>query len=184
MIGSGRFANRGPRLRGTPSKPGLHPPYPALDTGACLSTIIVKVYELRRQGKDMAKHSEKLPPLSRLELDVMDVVWTLGDCTSAQVTSAFMKKRKLAPTTIRTVLSKLREKGYLKPIPTIGRGLLLRPTVPRETVARRALRGWIGSLCKGSPRQAIAYLLDAGSITEEDLEEIDRLIDEKRKSLR
>lgn len=115
--------------------------------------------------------------LSRLELDVMDVVWQLGDCTSAQVTAEFIKKRKLASTTIRTVLSKLRDKGYLKPVPTIGRGFLLRATVAREAVARRSLNELLASLCEDSPRQAIAYLLDEANVSENELREIRRLID-------
>ena len=55
-----------------------------------------------------------LPELSRLELAVMGVVWELGDCSSAEVIAAFTKRRRLAVTTIRTVLANLRKKGYLE----------------------------------------------------------------------
>jgi len=122
-----------------------------------------------------------LTPLSALELEVMGIVWDLGECTSAEVTAAFLQRRTLAPTTIRTVLSKLRSKGYVEPIPSIGRGFLLRPTLEREAVARRSLRELLTSLFKDSPRQAIAYLLDEASITDSDLEEIRRMVNSKRK---
>ena len=59
------------------------------------------------------------PELSRLETEIMDVVWGLGDCSSAEVIATYTRKRSLAPTTIRTVLANLRKKGYLEPIPTI-----------------------------------------------------------------
>ena len=121
------------------------------------------------------------PPLSSLELDVMLVVWELGDCTSAEVTEAFRKKRDLAPTTIRTVLSKLRTKGYVRPIPTVGRGFLLRATVKRETVAKRSLHGLLSSFFENSPPQAIAYLLDDSRTTDEDVKEIRRMLDERRR---
>lgn len=121
------------------------------------------------------------PALSALELEVMDVVWELGDCTSAQVIDAFVEKRKLAPTTIRTVLANLRNKGYIKPIPTIGRGFMFRPTVPRESVARRSLKELLTSLFGNSPRQAIAYLLDDANVTEDELDEIRRMIDERKR---
>lgn len=121
------------------------------------------------------------PALSSLELDVMDVVWELGDCTSAQVIDTFTKKRPLAPTTIRTVLTNLRNKGYIKPIPTIGRGFMFRPTVQRESVARRSLRELLTSLFGNSPRQAIAYLLDDANVTEDELDEIRRMIDERKR---
>lgn len=121
------------------------------------------------------------PALSSLELDVMDVVWELGDCTSAQVIDTFTKKRPLAPTTIRTVLTNLRNKGYIKPIPTIGRGFMFRPTVQRESVARRSLRELLTSLFGNSPRQAIAYLLDDANVSEDELDEIRRMVDERKR---
>ena len=120
------------------------------------------------------------PPLSPLELEVMNVVWQLGDCTSAQVTNEFAKRRPLAPTTIRTVLANLRNKGYIKPIPAIGRGFTFRPTVPRESVARRSLRELLASLFAGCPRQAIAYMLEDTDIPESELDEIRRMIDANR----
>lgn len=121
------------------------------------------------------------PAMSSLELEVMDVVWELGDCTSAQVIDAFTKKRPLAPTTIRTVLTNLRTKGYIKPIPTIGRGFMFRPTVQRESVARRSLRELLTSLFGNSPRQAIAYLLDDANVSEDELDEIRRMVDERKR---
>jgi BlaI family transcriptional regulator, penicillinase repressor len=121
-----------------------------------------------------------LPELSRLEMAVMGVVWELGDCSSAEVIAAFTKRRRLAVTTIRTVLANLRKKGYLEPIPTIERGFRLRACVTREAVAGRTLRGLVGSLFGGSPRQAIAYLLKNERLDEAELKEIRRLLDEHR----
>lgn len=127
------------------------------------------------------KASHGRPPMSPLELDVMDVVWPLGDCTSAEVIDAFTaKKRALAPTTIRTVLASLRKKGYLKPIPTTERGFRLRPTVGREAVARRSLKELLGAFFAGSPRQAIAYMLDETDLTDDELDEIRHMLDSRR----
>ena len=112
----------------------------------------------------------------------MNVVWELGDCTSAQVIEAFDRVRPLAPTTFPTVLTKLRQKGYVKPIPSIERGFMFRPTVEREAVARRSLKDLVESLFCDSPQQAIAYLLDVADITDADLNELRPMIaDRKRK---
>ena len=121
------------------------------------------------------------PPLSPLELEVMDLVWSLGECTSAQVTGEFQRKRPLAPTTIRTVLTSLRVKGYIEPIPTISRGFTWRPVVPRESVARRSLRELVAALLGNSPRQAIAYLLDESDMTDHELDEIRRMLDARKR---
>jgi BlaI family transcriptional regulator, penicillinase repressor len=121
------------------------------------------------------------PELSRLELEIMDVVWGLGDCSSAEVIAAYRKRRQLAPTTIRTVLTNLRKKGYLEPIPTIERGFRIRAIVNRESVAQRLMKGLLNCLFGNSPRQAIAYLLKEENVTPADLDEIRRLIDGQRK---
>ena len=131
-------------------------------------------------AKRISGRSEDRPELSRLEMEIMDVVWELGECSSAEVTAAYTKKRSLAPTTIRTVLANLRKKGYLEPVPTIERGFRLRALVPRDFVARRTMRGLVRSLFGGSPQQAIAYLLKDENIGEADLDEIRRMIDSKR----
>ncbi len=111
----------------------------------------------------------------------MDVVWKLGDCTSGQVTVEFSKVRELAPTTIRTVLANLRNKGYLKPIPSLERGFMLRATVDRETVASRSLKELLASFFESSPKQAIAYLLNDSNMTEEEVNEIRRLLDQQKR---
>jgi BlaI family transcriptional regulator, penicillinase repressor len=121
-----------------------------------------------------------LPELSRLELAVMGVVWELGDCSSAEVIAEFTKRRRLAETTIRTVLANLRKKGYVEPIPTIERGFRLRPRVSRDAVASRTLKGLVANLFGGSPRQAIAHLLKDERLGESELKEIRRLLDEQR----
>ena len=122
-----------------------------------------------------------LPVLSGLELEVMLVVWELGECTSGDVIEAFRKKRELAASTLRNVLAKLRAKGYVTPIPSIGRGFLLRPTVAREAVARRTLKTVMSSLFEGSPKQAIAYLLDDAQISQADLNELRKRIDARKR---
>lgn len=118
--------------------------------------------------------------LSRLETEVMDVVWELGECTSADVVAKFRTKRSLAPTTLRTVLTKLREKGYVELVATVEPGLRLRPVVAREAVVGRTLDRLLATLFGGSPRHAIAHLLKSGQIDEAELDEIRALIDARR----
>lgn len=115
--------------------------------------------------------------LSRLETEVMDVVWALGQCSSAEVIEAFSKRRTLAPTTLRTVLAKLREKGYVEPVDAVERGFRIQPTVAREVVVRKTLDQLMATLFGGSPSHAIAHLLKAEQIDEQELGRLRRLID-------
>ena len=119
--------------------------------------------------------------LSDLELAVMAVVWELGECSSAEVVERFSERRPLAPTTIRTVLASIEKKGYLERVPTVERGLRYRPRVEREDVAGRSLRKLVGNLFGGSPRHAIAWMLREEDLADADLEEIRRLITERKR---
>jgi len=120
------------------------------------------------------------PPPSRLELEVLDAVWTLGEASSADVVEAVRRRRPLAPTTIRTVLHNLRRKGYVVPVPSLERGFRWKAAVTHQAVARRSIRELLRSLFDGSPRQAIALLLKDEELTADDLAEIRRLLDAKR----
>lgn len=120
------------------------------------------------------------PELSRLETEIMDVVWRLGECSSTEVIAEYAPVRSLAPTTIRTVLANLRKKGYLEPVPTIEPGFRLRPTVARDSVIRRTLKNLVAGLLGGSPRQAIAYLLKDENLSDRDLDELRELIDSQK----
>jgi predicted transcriptional regulator len=119
--------------------------------------------------------------LSKLEQQVMNVVWKLGPCSSTEVIAEFTKRRKLADTTIRTVLTNLREKGYVEPMPTVERGFRLRPVVERETYLQRFLKNIVTNLFGGSSQQAILYLLKDNNISTEEMEEIHRSIEDAKK---
>jgi len=125
------------------------------------------------------RHLE-LPELSGLEREIMNVVWNLGECTSAEVITSYTKERSLAKTTIRTVLSNLRKKGYVKVVPSVDRGFRLRASVPWSAVAGRSLSTLVQTLFNGSPRHAISHLIRDEAIGQDDLDEIQRMIEAKR----
>ncbi|MBV9267077.1 MAG: BlaI/MecI/CopY family transcriptional regulator, partial [Acidobacteriaceae bacterium] len=54
------------------------------------------------------------PDLSDLEREVMDVIWTRSSATAAEVQNALASKRALKDSTVRTVLTRLEEKGYAR----------------------------------------------------------------------
>jgi len=118
---------------------------------------------------------DRLPKLTPLELTVMQVVWERGNATAAEVGHALHKTRPLADTTIHTVLAKLREKGYIEPIPTVERSFRFAPCVPREHVARRSLRQLLNEFFGGSPQRLMAHLIQEEKVDEMELAEIQKL---------
>lgn len=123
---------------------------------------------------------KSLPELSPLELEVMNVIWELGECTSADVITEFTKIRKLANTTIRTVLANIRKKGYLEVVPSVEPRIRFRPGVTKRTVTRRTVRQLLSNMFGDSPREAIAFLLEEEKIDAGELDEIRKLLDEFR----
>ncbi|MFA6240390.1 MAG: BlaI/MecI/CopY family transcriptional regulator [Candidatus Hydrogenedentales bacterium] len=121
-----------------------------------------------------------LPELSSLEREIMSVLWNLGECSSADVIEIYTRERPLAKTTIRTVLSNLRKKGYVEVVPSVDRGFRLKASVPRTTVAGRSLRDLVQTLFNGSPRHAISHLIKDEAIDQNDLDEIQQMIEARR----
>jgi predicted transcriptional regulator len=106
----------------------------------------------------------------------MQVVWDRGDATAAEVREALAGERPLADTTIHTVLSNLRRKGYIEPIPTVERSLRFAPCIRREQVARRSIRRLLDQFFEGSPRRLMAHLVQNESANDEELAEIGNLL--------
>lgn len=125
----------------------------------------------------MPRRRKTTHDLSPLELDVMNVIWDLGECTSAQVIEAFQKKRPLANTTIRTVMANIRKKGYIEMVPSVESRSHFRATVSKASVARRTLKEMMSKLFENSPREAIAFMLEEETLEPGELDEIRRLID-------
>jgi len=124
------------------------------------------------------------PPMSGLETDVMNVIWEHGEMTSRAVIERFTKQRKLADTTIRTVLTKLRDKGYVKLVPSVGRELIYAPAVQKDNVRKKVMTDIIGNLFDGSPKHAILHMIESEPMDDESLEEVQRLIREHKKKKR
>ena len=134
-------------------------------------------------GGDATRETSRPAPLSPLELEIMDLVWNLKECTSAEVISAYKKIRPLADTTVRTVLTNIRKKGYLELVPSIDRGHRFRPTRSREEVARETLKTLVKRLFKGRARDAVTLLLSDDLMTGKDLKEIRRIVERRQDRL-
>jgi predicted transcriptional regulator len=117
--------------------------------------------------------------LSRRERQIMDVVYRLGRITAADVIDNIPS----APTNaaVRRMLAILEEKGYLRHH-VDGQRYVYSPVIDRENASRSALEHLTDTYFDGSPVQAVATLLDisASKLTEEELNELKRLIDTAR----
>ena len=107
----------------------------------------------------------------------MDYVWTNGPSTAESCREALASSRPMKDSTIRTVLRRLEEKGYL--IHEIdGRTFIYKASDARENVAVRAVRGIIDRFCGGSAEQLVLGMVDNAVLDRKQLERLARRIAE------
>ena len=99
-----------------------------------------------------------LPPLGDLEHEILTIVWAGGEMTAAEVRGKVA--RQLKDATIRTVLRRLEEKGYLTH--TVESGTFLyRSKESAASAAADAVKGLLERFCDGSIERALQALVDA-----------------------
>ena len=116
--------------------------------------------------------------LTGQELEIMKVVWDLESATVRDVYEALLKRRKVAYTTVMTMMNILEEKGYLKK-KQADRAYLYRPAQPQRQVIGAMVRDFVNRVFNGSAEPLLVHLVEEHELSREDLEEIARL---RRKS--
>jgi predicted transcriptional regulator len=115
--------------------------------------------------------------MSPLEDIVMRVIWARGPCTAEDVRQALARKQPMKDSTVRTVLRRLEEKGYLAH-EVSGRTYVYRERVPARKAATQAVRQIVDRFCEGSVEQLLLGMVDDRILTAEQLEELARKIAE------
>jgi len=124
----------------------------------------------------MAK-KKKRPALSDAQLEVMSVVWELGEVSVADVWRALSKRRKIARNTVQTTLVRLEEKGYLQHT-VVGNAFRYTATVERQNTVRGLLRSLLNGAFQGSTEGLLMALLEESPPSDEELKRIRKSLDD------
>jgi predicted transcriptional regulator len=108
----------------------------------------------------------------------MDYIWSHGPSTSESCREALASSRPMKDSTIRTVLRRLEEKGYLTH-ETEGRTFIYKASDARQNVAVRAVKGIIDRFCGGSAEQLLLGMVDNAVLDSKQLERLTRKIAER-----
>jgi BlaI family penicillinase repressor len=108
----------------------------------------------------------------------MDYVWRHGPSTSEECREALVSTRPMKDSTIRTVLRRLEEKGYLTHS-IEGRTFIYKARDARQSVAVRAVKGIIDRFCGGSAELLVLGMVDNAVLNRKQLERLARKIAEK-----
>ena len=112
------------------------------------------------------------------ELDVMSVLWDLGDATVAEVRARLSDD--LAYTTVLTVLRTLEEKGHVAHREE-GKAYRYRPLVERQEAGQSVLTRMIDKVFGGSPELLLTQLVRERDMSVDELKRLRRLMDERLK---
>ena len=107
----------------------------------------------------------------------MDYIWTQGPCSAEACREALAGSRPMKDSTVRTVLRRLEEKGYLAH-EIDGRTFIYRAADARANVAVRAVKGIIDRFCGGSAEQLVLGMVDNAVLDRQQLERLARKIAE------
>ena len=119
------------------------------------------------------------PTLTPHELEIMKVVWSRVHATVRDVYEALLEQRKIAYTTVMTMMNVLERKGHLRK-KAEGRSFLYRPTRPQRQVVGSMVREFVQRVFGGSAAPLLAHLLDEERLTPEDLDALAKRIKGKR----
>ncbi|GAB5403380.1 MAG: CopY/TcrY family copper transport repressor [Aureliella sp.] len=121
--------------------------------------------------------------LSKSEWKVMKIVWSLKKAMAREVYSIACDQQNWSPTTVKTLLKRLVEKGYLR-TNQVGNGFVYRPTQSAIVSLRSAADNLLGNAVEGTTGPLIQHMLESTSLSESDLNELQKLLDSKKRSLK
>lgn len=119
----------------------------------------------------MNRKQQKQPTLSPLENAVMQVLWSDQPVTADVVRERLQGERELKDSTVRTLLRRLEEKGYVTH-DVEGRTYVYRATVAPTNVAAGAVRSIVDRFCEGSVENLLVGLVDDKLITADKLKQL------------
>lgn len=115
------------------------------------------------------------PKLSKLELQIMDVLWERGIVSIREIQEGFPEKKRPAYTTIQTTVYRLEAKKAVRRVKKISNAHMFEAVVSRGAAHRRLIDD-ILSLFGGRSQPVMAQLIESGKLTLEDVEEARRTL--------
>src|SRR5262252_6894902 len=116
--------------------------------------------------------------LTEQELEIMKIVWARDHSTVRDVYEVLLKRRKIAYTTVMTMMKILEQKKYLRKTEE-NRAYVYRPTKPKKQVISGMVREFVNRVFNGSTEPLLVHLIEDQRLSEKDLQDIARMIRRK-----
>ena len=110
------------------------------------------------------------PRLSRLELQIMEALWTHGALSVREVQEAFPERDRPAYTTVQTMVYRLEAKQAVRRVKKIGNAHIFEAAVSKSAAQRRFVDELM-ALFGGRIQPVVAHLIESGNLTLDDIKE-------------
>ena len=108
------------------------------------------------------------PKLSKLELQIMDTLWTRGECSVREIQEAFPEKNRPGFTTVQTMVYRLEAKNALRCTKRIGKANIFEAAITRKSTLNRMMDDLL-TLFGSKP--VMAHMVKSGQLTLQDVKE-------------
>ena len=120
----------------------------------------------------------KSDTLTGQELEIMKVIWPLGQATVRDVYDALRARRTVAYTTVQTMMNILETKGHLKKAPG-EKAQVYAPVRPQRLVVQSMVREFVNRVFDGSARPLLVHLLKEKGLTERERKQLQQLLEKE-----
>jgi len=110
----------------------------------------------------------------------MKVIWRQSPCSAHDVVSALAPSKTWSVGTIKTLLNRLHSKGALR-FEKVGKSYLYHPAVTEYRLCAAETQSFIDRVFDGALSPMIAHFARSRKLSEQDLDELDRILKEGRK---
>src|SRR4029079_5132413 len=121
-----------------------------------------------------------VPTLTRLELQIMEALWTHGASSVREIQERFPERNQPAYTTVQTVVYRLEAKKAVRRIKKIGNAHIFEAAVSRKAAQRRLINDLL-ALFGGRTHPIMAHLIESGSLSLDDVKDAEGMLKRLRK---
>jgi BlaI family penicillinase repressor len=125
-------------------------------------------------------NKKSLDHFGQLQRAVIEAVWELGEASVRQVWERLRLRKELAYTTVLTAMQRLERAGWLKHR-VEGRKNVYLPTRSRAQAGAKSVRRFVHRMFNGNALMMFQQLVEQGELSDEELGELQKLINKKRK---
>jgi BlaI family transcriptional regulator, penicillinase repressor len=128
-------------------------------------------------------HPDELKDLSKAEWKVMKIVWELRKAMAREIYTIAIEQHAWTPATVKTLLKRLVDKGYVTTT-QVGNGFVYRPAQTALQTLQSAADTLLTNAIEGVTGPLLLHMVEQTSLSEEDLDSLQKLIDSRKRSLK